>query len=117
MGLGDKFKQLAKQAQETVADHREQIHSAVETVSVAADRKTKGKYTDKIAKFGQKAGDAVDKIGGQPAEEGGEAEAPGTPATAGEAQAPGTTATAGETTAPGTTAAADATAPPPGSGL
>jgi MT0933-like antitoxin protein len=62
MGLGDKFKELAKQAQDTVVEHRDQIHDAVETVSVAADRKTKGKYTNQITKFGKKAGDALDKL-------------------------------------------------------
>ncbi len=71
MGLGDKFKDLAKQAQETVAEHKEQIHDAVDTVSVAADRKTHGKYTDKIAKAGQKAGEVVDKVSG------GDGEGPG----------------------------------------
>jgi hypothetical protein len=62
MGLGDKFKELAKQAQDSVVEHRDQIHNAVETVSVAADRKTKGKYTNQISKFGKKAGDALDKL-------------------------------------------------------
>lgn len=62
MGLGDKFKDLAKQAQEAVGEHRDEIHDAVDRVSVAADQQTKGKYTDKIAKVGQKAGEAVDKF-------------------------------------------------------
>ncbi len=64
MGLGDKFKDLAKQAQDTVAEHKEQIHDAVDAVSVAADQKTRGKYTDKIAKAGQKAGEAIEKVSG-----------------------------------------------------
>ena len=38
--------------------------------SVAADQQTRGKYTAKIAKAGQKAGEAVDKF----AEPGGAAE-------------------------------------------
>jgi hypothetical protein len=63
MALGDKFKDLAKQAQDAVVEHKDQIHGAVKAVSVAADRRTRGKYTDKIAKMGQKAGDAVDKLG------------------------------------------------------
>jgi predicted lipid-binding transport protein (Tim44 family) len=62
MGLGDKFKDLKKQAQETVVEHRDQIQEAVGVVGVAADRKTKGRYTQKIAKFGQKANEAVDKV-------------------------------------------------------
>jgi hypothetical protein len=68
MGLGDKFKDLAKQAQEAVVEHRDEIHGAVARASVAADQQTKGKYTDKIAKAGQKASEAVDKFAdsGQP---------------------------------------------------
>jgi translation elongation factor EF-Ts len=66
VGFGDKFKDLAKQAQDAVAEHKDQIHEAVEAVSVAADEKTKGKYSDKIAKFGQKAGDVVDKVAPAP---------------------------------------------------
>jgi gas vesicle protein len=69
MGLGDKFKNLAKQAQDAVVEHKDQIHETVERVSVAADQKTHGKYTDKIAKFGQKAGGAVDRVADRGSEE------------------------------------------------
>jgi hypothetical protein len=62
MGFRDRFNDLAKQAKETVAEHQEQIHEAVEQVSVAADEKTHGKYTAKIAKVGEKATAAVDKL-------------------------------------------------------
>jgi hypothetical protein len=65
MGLGDRFKDLAKQAQVTVAEHKEQIHDAVDAMGVAADQKTRGKYTDKITKVGQKAGEAIDKFSGE----------------------------------------------------
>jgi MT0933-like antitoxin protein len=70
MGLGDKFKNLTKQAQDAVAEHKDEIHDAVDRVSAAADQQTRGKYTAKIAKAGQKAGEAVDKF----AEPGGAAE-------------------------------------------
>ncbi|HEX3691688.1 MAG TPA: Rv0909 family putative TA system antitoxin [Solirubrobacteraceae bacterium] len=63
MGLGDKFKNLAKQAQESVAEHKDQLHGAVDAASVAADRKTKGRHTDKIARMGQKASNALDRMG------------------------------------------------------
>jgi MT0933-like antitoxin protein len=63
MGFGDKFKDLAKQAQEAVAERKEQITEVVDRASVAADQRTGGKYTDKIAKFGQKAEQVVDKVG------------------------------------------------------
>jgi antitoxin protein of toxin-antitoxin system len=63
MGLGDKFKDLAKQAQGSVVEHKEQLQGAVEAAGVAADRKTKGRHTDKIARMGQKASDALDRLG------------------------------------------------------
>jgi hypothetical protein len=37
----------------------------VETAGAIGDRKTHGKYTDKIAKYGQKATDAVENFGGK----------------------------------------------------
>lgn len=77
MGFGDKFKDLRKQAQEAVAEHKQEIHNAVDVVSAAADEKTKGKYTDKIAKFNQKAAGAVDKAAATDAE-GGAADADAT---------------------------------------
>ncbi|MHB8657804.1 MAG: antitoxin [Solirubrobacteraceae bacterium] len=64
-GLGEKLKLLARQAQETVAEHREQIHGAVDAVSVVADRQTQGKYTERIQKLSRRAADAVDKLGGR----------------------------------------------------
>jgi hypothetical protein len=63
MGLGDKFKNLAKQAQDSVAEHKDQLQGAVEAAGVAADRKTKGRHTDKITRMGQKASDALDRLG------------------------------------------------------
>jgi hypothetical protein len=74
MGLGDKFKDLAKQAQDAVVEHRDEIHDAVDRVSVAADQQTNGKYSAKIAKAGQKASEAVDRFAqsGAPPSEGGD---------------------------------------------
>jgi hypothetical protein len=65
MGFGDKFKDLAKQAQDAVAERKEQISEVVDRASVAADQRTGGKYTDKIAKVGQKAERVVEKVGGE----------------------------------------------------
>lgn len=65
MGLRDKLTGLRDQAQEAVAEHKEQIQNAMETAGATVDRKTHGKYTDKIAKYGQKAADAVEKAGGE----------------------------------------------------
>ena len=70
MGFRDRVNDLAKQAKDTVAAHQEQIHDAVEQVSVAADEKTHGKYTARIAKVGERTKAAVDTMaagGGHPA--------------------------------------------------
>ncbi|MGO9973178.1 MAG: hypothetical protein ACLP01_10270 [Solirubrobacteraceae bacterium] len=113
MGFSDKLKQLKQQAQEAVAENKDKIHEAVEVVSVGADQKTHGKYTAKIAKFGQKASDAVDKFGGDAAGQAGDA--------AGAAQDPSAAAPpAGEHVAPapeagmGSPSSADAAPAPSG---
>ena len=66
MKFGDKLKDLRKQAQDAVAENREKIHDAVDVVSTAVDQKTAGKHTAKIAKFGEKAGAAVDRFSDPP---------------------------------------------------
>ena len=70
MGLGDKFKDLARQAQGAVGSTRADPRGS-RVVGVAADRKTGGKHTAKIAKMGQKAGDAIDKFGAEDERQGG----------------------------------------------
>ncbi|MGH2884731.1 MAG: antitoxin [Solirubrobacteraceae bacterium] len=65
MGLRDRLTDLRKQAQETVAEHKDEIQGAMETAGSAVDKKTHGKYTDKIAKYGQKASNAVENFSGQ----------------------------------------------------
>jgi MT0933-like antitoxin protein len=69
LGLRDKLTDLRKQAQESVAEHKDEIQGAMETAGAAVDKKTHGKYTDKIAKYGQKASNAVEKFGGPGSEE------------------------------------------------
>jgi MT0933-like antitoxin protein len=69
MGLRDKLTGLREQAQEAVAEHKDQIQGAMETAGSAVDRKTHGKYTDKIAKYGQKATDAVENFADQASDE------------------------------------------------
>ena len=86
MGFRDKLTDLRKQAQEAVAEHKEQIQGAVETAGVVVDQKTHGKYTDKIAKYGQKASESVEKFGdGEAAETGASPEAGAPPETGAEA--------------------------------
>jgi MT0933-like antitoxin protein len=69
MGLRDKLTGLGEQAQDAVAEHKDQIQNAMENAGTVVDRKTHGKYTNKIAKYGQKATDAVETFSGQPPRE------------------------------------------------
>jgi MT0933-like antitoxin protein len=82
MGLKDKIAGLREQAQEAVAEHKEQIQGAMETAGAAVDRKTHGKYTDKIAKYGEKATSAVENFSSQASDEPGAGEHPDATGTA-----------------------------------
>jgi hypothetical protein len=94
MAFSDKLKNLTKQAQEAVAEHKDKIHDAVDAVSVAANEKTHGKYAAKITKFGQKASDAVEKLGGEAPADQAAAGDPAAAPTASAADAPATQAPA-----------------------
>ena len=80
MGLKDKLTDLRQQAQQAVAEHKDEIQGAVETAGAAVDQKTHGKYTDKIFKAGQKANNAVEKFGGPGSSERDAGEQGGSPA-------------------------------------
>jgi hypothetical protein len=69
MGLGDKLKDLRKQAQDAVVEHKDQIQDAVGQAGATVDKKTHGKYADKIAKVEQKATAVVDKLADEEAGE------------------------------------------------
>jgi hypothetical protein len=69
MGLRDKLTDLREQAQQAVSEHKDEIKGAMETAGATVDQKTHGKYTDKIAKYGQKATDAVENFSGQASRE------------------------------------------------
>jgi hypothetical protein len=62
MGFLDKIKGKAKLA---VDQHGEKIASGIDKAAGLADKKTKGKYTDKIAGGSAKAKDALDKLDGK----------------------------------------------------
>jgi ElaB/YqjD/DUF883 family membrane-anchored ribosome-binding protein len=62
MGLTDRLKQLGDKAKDAAAEHKDQINQAVESAGVLADKKTKGKYRDKIFKATQKTEAAVEKL-------------------------------------------------------
>ena len=64
MGFGDKLKDLKQQAQEKVSENREKIQGAVDSVSVAANEKTHGKYANKIMKVHEQAGGSLSILSG-----------------------------------------------------
>ncbi len=91
MGFGDKLKDLRKQAQEAVSEHSEHLHNALDVAGAAANTKTHGKHTQRIAKFGEKASEKLDKFasGSEGSDEAGAATEAGAPeAGAPEAGAP-----------------------------
>jgi DNA-binding protein H-NS len=62
MGLADRFKRLTKKAEDTAAEHADQIHQAVAKAEVAADERTGGRYHDQIQKAGAKADEFVEEL-------------------------------------------------------
>ena len=66
MGLSDKLKQVGDKAKEAASQHRDQISQAVETAGAVADKRTRGKYTDKIAKATSKTEGMVERLAGEP---------------------------------------------------
>ena len=62
MGFLDKLKGKAKTA---VDQHGEQIAGGIDKAASMADKKTKGKYSDKIGSGTAKAKDALDKLDGK----------------------------------------------------
>lgn len=76
MGFSDKLKQLGDKAKDAAAEHKDQISQAVESAAVVADKRTRGRYTDKIQKATQKTGAYVDRLA---PDEGTEASSAGAP--------------------------------------
>jgi ElaB/YqjD/DUF883 family membrane-anchored ribosome-binding protein len=68
MGLSDKLKQFGDKAKDAAAEHRDQISSAVESAAVVADKRTKGRYTDKIHRATEKTESQLDRLGPEEAE-------------------------------------------------
>ena len=62
MGIADRLKGLRSKAEDTAAEHKDQIHQAVEKAEVAADERTGGKYHDQIQKAAAKADTFVDGL-------------------------------------------------------
>jgi ABC-type transporter Mla subunit MlaD len=81
MGISDRLRQLTKKAEDTAAEHRDQIKEAVEKAEVTADQRTSGKYHDQITSAAAKAQAYVDKLEPDPTEK---PTTPSTPPTEGE---------------------------------
>jgi hypothetical protein len=62
MGISDRLRQLTKKAENTAAEHKDQIKEAVEKAEVTADQRSGGKYHDKIAGAASKAQAYVDRL-------------------------------------------------------
>ena len=62
MGITDRLKDVRKKAEDTAAEHKDQIQAAVEKAEVAADEQTAGKYHDQIAKAGSKVDEYVENL-------------------------------------------------------
>ena len=62
MGFLDKLK---KQATKAVDQHGEKVADGIDKAAGVVDKKTKGKYTDKIETGRGKAKDALDKLDGK----------------------------------------------------
>jgi len=57
-----KAKVAAEKAKDYAADHTEQMKGAIDKAGGVADKATKGKFSGRIEKVGEKAGAAVDKL-------------------------------------------------------
>jgi ElaB/YqjD/DUF883 family membrane-anchored ribosome-binding protein len=62
MGIVDKLKGLTNKAEDAAAEHKDQIHDAVEKAEVTADQRTGGKYHDQIQKAAAKADTFIDGL-------------------------------------------------------
>jgi len=79
MGILDRLKGLTAKAEETAAEHKEQLHDAVEKAEELADKQTQGKYHDQIQKAGAKVDAQLDELEPQAAERPAEGSAPSGP--------------------------------------
>ena len=61
MGISDTLRQLTKKAENTAAEHKDQIKEAVEKAEATADQRSGGKYHEQITGAAAKAKSYVDK--------------------------------------------------------
>ena len=62
MGISDTLRQLTKKAENTAADHKDQIKEAVEKAEATADQRSGGKYHEQITGAAAKAKSYVEKL-------------------------------------------------------
>ncbi len=62
MGLTDKLKNLSKKAETLAVEHKDQIQGATQKAEQAIDKRTGGRYHDKIEKAGAKADSLLDRL-------------------------------------------------------
>lgn len=67
MGLGDRLKDLQRKAEDAAAEHKDQIKQTVQKASEAADQHTGGKYSERIQKLSERAGELTDRLGSETA--------------------------------------------------
>jgi hypothetical protein len=63
MGFGDRLNQLCQELRRLLSSNQDKIHGAVDTVGSVANKTTKGKFSDQIAKAGEMAKAGVGKLG------------------------------------------------------
>jgi DNA-binding protein H-NS len=62
VGITDRLKDLRRKAEDTAAEHKDEIKTAVAKAEATADQRTEGKYHDQIAKAGAKVDEYVEKL-------------------------------------------------------
>jgi ElaB/YqjD/DUF883 family membrane-anchored ribosome-binding protein len=62
MGISDTLRQLTKKAENTAAEHKDQIKEAVEKAETTADQRSGGKYHEQISGAAAKAKSYVDRL-------------------------------------------------------
>jgi DNA-binding protein H-NS len=66
MGIPDRLRQLTKKAENTAAQHKDQIKEAAEKAETTADQRSGGKYHEQIAGAATKAKSFVDRLETEP---------------------------------------------------
>ena len=63
MEIPDKLKGLTRKAEDAAVEHKAQIQQALGKAAAAADKRTAGKYHERIQTAEEKAESMIDKLG------------------------------------------------------